>query len=305
MKTIGIRILLSTATSRYRKSMKSNVPTCLLGCSLAALSFAAAAQMPSSSSDAAADDAERRVLSVEELVKLKQNPVSGLKQVLFEANVNPNYPESGKTQGIYSLQVVWPFSINEDYRLITYTIVPQFSVPGPPGESTINGLGDTLINLFATPKKAGALVWGAGPSILLPTRGDPALGSNRLALGPAGLIYYEQKDWSAGLVLQNAWSLGGGSGVNKVNALGAQYLLSYNLPDGWSLYSNATITSNWTKEPSERWTGPVGGGVGKLFFAGKQPISISLQGFYNVVTPTGGPNWSLSFQLAFLFAAPR
>jgi len=93
--------------------MKSNATTCLLGCTLAALAFAAAAQTPASSSDAAADDAEGRALSVEELVKLKQNPVSGLKQILFEANVNPNYPESGKTQGIYSLQAVWPFSIND------------------------------------------------------------------------------------------------------------------------------------------------------------------------------------------------
>ncbi len=62
---------------------------------------------------------------------------------------------------------------------------------------------------------------------------------------------------------------------------------------------------NWTKERSERWTVPVGGGVGKLFYAGKLSISMSLQSFYNVVTPTGGPNWSVNFQLAFLFAAPQ
>jgi hypothetical protein len=285
--------------------MKSNATTCLLGCSLAALAFAAAAQSPASASDAAADDAQGGALSVEELRKLKQNPVSGLKQILFQANVEPNYPDSGKAQGVYSLQAVWPFSINEDYRLVSYTILPYINVPGSAGESTVRGLGDTLINLFVSPKKAGALVWGAGPTILLPTRTEPELGSNRVALGPAGLLYYEQKDWSAGLVLQNAWSLGGASGVNKVNALGAQYLFSYNLPDGWSIYSNATISANWTKEQSERWTVPVGGGVGKLFFVGKLPISVSLQGFYNVVTPTGGPNWSANFQLALLFAAPQ
>jgi hypothetical protein len=139
----------------------------------------------------------------------------------------------------------------------------------------------------------------------LPTRGDPALGSNRVGLGPAALIFYPQEKWSAGLVVQNVWSLGGGSGVNKVDAFGAQYLFSYNLPDGWSLYSNATISSDWTKQQSERWTVPVGGGVGKLFIVDKLPISVSLQGFYNVVTPTDGPNWSMNFQLAFLFAAPQ
>jgi hypothetical protein len=285
--------------------MKSNATTCLPGCSLAALAFAAAAQTPVSASDAPADDAAGRPLSVEQLVKLKQNPVSGLKQILFQANVDPNYPDSGKTQGIYSLQAVWPFSISEDYRLVSYTILPYINVPGSAGESTVKGLGDALINLFLSPKKAGELVWGVGPTILLPTRTEPELGTNRVALGPAGLLYYEQKDWSAGLVLQNAWPLGGGQGVNRVNALGAQYLFSYNLPDGWSIYSNATISANWTKAQSERWTVPVGGGVGKLFFAGKLPISVSLQGFYNVVTPTGGPNWSLNFQLALLFAAPQ
>jgi hypothetical protein len=244
--------------------------------------------------------------SIEELQKLKQNPVSGLKQILFQANVNPKYPGSGKTQGIYSLQAVWPFSLNDDYRLVTYTILPQYHVPAKAGESAINGLGDTLINLFVSPKKKdGALTSGAGPSILLPTRGDPALGSNRVGLGPAALIFYPQEKWSAGLVVQNVWSLGGGSGVNKVDAFGAQYLFSYNLPDGWSLYSNATISSDWTKQQSERWTVPVGGGVGKLFIVDKLPISVSLQGFYNVVTPTDGPNWSMNFQLAFLFAAPQ
>ena len=284
--------------------MKRTATLSLLGFAAATLASTAAAQTPPSSTSETRSESGQ-MPSVEEQVKLKQNPVSGLKQILFQANVNPNFPETGKTQGIYSLQAVWPFSINDDYRLVTYTIVPQYHVPGQDGESALNGLGDTLINLFVSPKKAGALVWGAGPSILLPTRGDPALGSNRVGLGPAALLFYPQEKWSAGLVVQNVWSLGGGSGVNKVDAFGAQYLFSYNLPDGWSLYSNATISSDWTKQQSERWTVPVGGGVGKLFIVDKLPISVSLQGFYNVVTPTGGPNWSMNFQLAFLFAAPQ
>ena len=278
--------------------MKRRAARSLFGCAVAVLALAASASETTSEAG--------QMPSVEELQKLKQNPVSGLKQILFQANVNPNYPDSGKTQGIYSLQAVWPFSLNDDYRLVTYTILPQYHVPAQAGESAINGLGDTLINLFVSPKKKdGALTWGAGPTILLPTRGDAALGSNRVALGPAALLYYEAEKWNAGLVLQNGWSLGNASGINKVNAFGAQYLFSYNLPDGWSIYSNATIASDWTKEQSERWTVPLGGGVGKLFYVGKLPISISLQGFYNVVTPTGGPNWSMNFQLAFLFAAPQ
>jgi len=79
------------------------------------------------------------VPAVAELVKLKQNPVSGLNQIVFEANANPGYPRSGTTQGLHSLQVVWPFSLNEDYRLVSYTILPVLHLPGAPGEGRAGG----------------------------------------------------------------------------------------------------------------------------------------------------------------------
>jgi hypothetical protein len=265
--------------------------------------LAAAAQTPSSDANEPVTDATPQAPSLAELARLKQNPVSGLRQVVLQANVNPNMPGSGRTQGIYSVQPVFPFRINADYRLITYTILPVYNVPGLSGEKSATGLGDTLVNLFVSPIKPGALVWGAGPSILLPTRTDATLGSNRVALGPAVLLFYPSEPWSAGVVLQNGWSLGG-SGFNRVNAFGAQYLFNYNLPDAWYINSNATITSDWTIRSGKRWTVPIGGGVGKIFTIGQQPVSLSLQAFDNVVTPRGGPKWSVSFQFAFLFAAP-
>ena len=242
--------------------------------------------------------------SVEELAKLKQNPVSGLRQVVFQAVVSPEVPVTGKTAGNYSLQPVWPFPLGKDWRLVTYTILPVVQQPGAAGENTIVGLGDTLINLFVSPRKAKKVVWGAGPAILLPTRTNAALGSDRLSLGPAGLLFYAKGAWSVGLVVQNGWSLGG-TGVNKVNAFGAQYLINYNLRKAWYLYSNSTISSNWTADRNNRWTVPVGGGVGKIFMAGKLPLSASLQMFANVVTPSGAPTWGANFQFAFLLGAPQ
>ena len=102
------------------------------------------------------------------------------------------------------------------------------------------------------------------------------------------------------MVLQNAWSLGG-SGANRVNAFAARYILNYNLLDGGYLYSHATFTANWTADSRDRWTVPVGGGFGKVFNIGKQPVSASVQAFSNVVTPSNGPKWTGSFQFAFLF----
>lgn len=128
-------------------------------------------------------------------------------------------------------------------------------LPGASGEDSIVGLGDTLINLYVTPTKTGAVVWGAGPAILLPTRTNPALGSNRLGLGPAMVLYYAKDPWSAGVVLQNVWSLGGGSGINEVNEFGAQY--SFSLPAAHSPTPAGTQTDTppSKNQARRRWEG--------------------------------------------------
>jgi hypothetical protein len=49
---------------------------------------------------------------------------------------------------------------------------------------------------------------------------------------------------------------------------------------------------------------PVGGGVGKIFRIGTQPMNASVQAYYNAVTPNSLPaaDWQLRIQLGFLFA---
>lgn len=238
--------------------------------------------------------------SVEDLAKLKQDPVSGLRQLGFQALISPDVGGSGKTAVGYSIQPVWPFSINEDWKLITYTILPVLQVPGGPGQDTTVGLGDTLLNLFFAPKKPGKIVWGAGPAIQLPTHTDQLLGSDALGLGPTAVVFYAQDKWSAGVVVQNVWSVSGPDS-EEINTFSAQYFLTYNLPDGWFIYSNASITADWLRESRDRWTVPVGGGLGKFFNIGKQPVSLSAQGFYNVVTPRSGSDFTAIVQFSFLF----
>lgn len=238
--------------------------------------------------------------SIDELVKLKQNPVSGLRQVSLDVTLSPNVPVTGGTEGSYSTQIVWPFSMGEDWKLISYTIIPVLQEPRGKGSYDV-GLGNTLINFFAAPAKPdGNFVWGAGPAILLPTHTDSTLGSDRLGLGPSTVFYYAEDQWGAGLVLQNIWSMGG-NGRDEVNAFDAQYFLNYNLPKGWFLYSNASITADWLSPSSDRWTIPVGGGIGKVFTIGKQSASAAIQSLYNAVRADDAPDWALNFQFSLLF----
>jgi hypothetical protein len=45
----------------------------------------------------------------------------------------------------------------------------------------------------------------------------------------------------------------------------------------------------------------IGGGVGKLFRVGTQPINVQLGAYGNVAKPEFGPDWQLRFQIQFLF----
>jgi hypothetical protein len=61
------------------------------------------------------------------------------------------------------------------------------------------------------------------------------------------------------------------------------------------------ITANWEADSDNRWTVPVGGGFGKIFKIGDQPINAQLSGFRNVEHPQYGPEWSMRLQIQFLF----
>ena len=62
-----------------------------------------------------------------------------------------------------------------------------------------------------------------------------------------------------------------------------QPFLNYNLPKGWYL-SSPVITANWEANSDNRWTVPIGGGIGRIFKIGDQPVNAQLTA-YNVVTP--------------------
>jgi hypothetical protein len=61
------------------------------------------------------------------------------------------------------------------------------------------------------------------------------------------------------------------------------------------------ITANWLAAPGQQWVVPVGGGFGRVFKIGDQPVNAQIQGFYNGINPTGAPNWQLRAQLSLLF----
>jgi hypothetical protein len=113
-------------------------------------------------------------MSAEELAKLAQNPVGNLISLPFQNNTNLRFgPEKG-TQNILNIQPVIPISVNNEWNVITRTIVPVVSMPPLfPGDDRTNGLGDTQFTAFLSPASPGKWIWGAGPILQIPTARVP------------------------------------------------------------------------------------------------------------------------------------
>jgi len=77
--------------------------------------------------------------------------------------------------------------------------------------------------------------------------------------------------------------------------------VNYNLPGGWYLITDLISTVNWNASSGNKWTIPLGGGFGKLFKIGNQPINSRIEAYYNIEKPDGGPDWQTVFTFQFLF----
>ena len=240
--------------------------------------------------------------SEDELRKAAQNPMADLISFPIQNNTNFGYGPLDKTQNITNIQPVIPFRLNEDWLLISRTIAPIVYQPELyDGQGSKFGLGDISQSLFLGPTKPGSLIWGAGAVFLLPTATDGRLGTKKWSAGPAVVGLTMRGPWVLGALLQNVWSFAGDGDRADVNLMTLQYFINYNLPDGWYLTSSPINTANWEADSGDRWTIPLGGGVGRLFRIGKLPVNALAQAFYNVEKPDNlGPDWTLRLQVQIL-----
>lgn len=172
-------------------------------------------------------------------------------------------------------------------------------------------MGDITFSAFFSPTDSKKVTWGLGPIFLFPTAtdgplggtsedGGESLGSDKWGAGASFVGLMMPGQWVFGSLLSNVWSFAG-SGERDINLFTWQYFINYNLPKGWYLTSAPIITANWEADSDNTWTIPFGGGVGKLFTIGKQPINTQLAAYYNAEKPEFGPDWQLRFQVQFLF----
>jgi hypothetical protein len=245
-----------------------------------------------------------------DLAKASQNPVAAMISLPFQNNTFFDVGPDDDTANVLNIQPVIPIGIGP-VNLINRTIVPLIYLPdvtaglaelpeGISGGETF-GLGDINYTGFLSPAKSGEITWGVGPSISFPTATDEKLGSEKWSAGPSAVALVQPGPFVVGTLARQLWSFAGDDDRQDVSQLLIQPFVNYNMAGGWFLTSAPIITANWEADSDDTWLVPLGGGGGRVFKIGPQPVNMSLQAYYNVEKPQFGPDWSLRFTVALLF----
>lgn len=127
--------------------------------------------------------------SEEELAKKTQNPIADLISVPFQFNADYGIGAANAAKYTLNIQPVIPFSLSQDWNLITRTIIPLIDAESPTsGGNDKRGLGDILQSFFFTPtKQFNGWMVGAVPALLYASAQDDALGSGKWSAGPTAV----------------------------------------------------------------------------------------------------------------------
>nr|WP_310523324.1 hypothetical protein [Polymorphobacter sp.] len=274
-----------------------------LGKSLAAvcgvlLATSAVAQEAVAGATAPADDAAALALKL-------SNPVASLISVPFQFNFDGGIgPEvNGSRDGeriTLNVQPVIPISLNEDWTLISRTIVPVVWQNNlAPGAGSQFGLGDTVQSLFFSPAKPKGIIWGAGPVFLVPTGTDDLLSGRKWGAGPTGVVLKQAGPLTIGALANHIWSFAGNDSRNDISATFVNPFISYATKGGMSYGVSADITYNWK---GDIWTLPVSANISQITKIGGQLVSIGGALRYYTVANYGSPHgFAGRFTVTLLF----
>jgi hypothetical protein len=243
--------------------------------------------------------------SASALAQQLANPVAALISVPFQLNYDQDIgPEDDGDRWLMNVQPVVPITLNEDWNLISRTILPIVSQSDIyPGAGSQSGLGDVVQSVFFSPKEptAGGWIWGAGPVLLLPTGSDDLLTADQWAAGPTAVVLKQQGPWTYGALANHLWSFAGSDNRSDVDATFLQPFLSYTTPTAWSYALNTESTYDWE---GEQWSVPVNIIVTKVTKVGGQLISVGGGLRYWADSPESGPE-GLGVRLVFTLLFPK
>ncbi len=252
------------------------------------------------------DHALAQGADVNALSKETENPVSRniTLPLRYEGNFD-NGPYNATKNTFEIDQAVIPFSLGDDWALITRTKLPFIEQPPKkPGDHWELGLSNGYTTFFLSPSRGDGFYWGAGPVLYYPSATNMAVGINKWGMGPSvAFLKADRSPWVMGAVINNIWSLGGPPGSSdRTNSLLVNPFISYHFGEGWAVGSSPNVTADWLSKAGQVWTVPVGGGVSKLVRIAGQPVKFAVDSYYNAVRAEASHDtWIIQATVTFVF----
>jgi hypothetical protein len=228
--------------------------------------------------------------SEEQLARQLSNPVASLISVPLQLNFNDGIgPVDEGEQWVLNIQPVIPFSLNDDWNLISRTILPVvYQNEIFPGAGSQTGLSDTVQSLFFSPvaPSASGWIWGVGPVFLVPTGTDDLLSTEKWGAGPTGVMLRQQGQWTYGVLANHIWSFAGDDDRQDINATFLQPFMSFTTPTAWTYSLQTESTYDWE---GSGWQVPIRVNASKVTRIGSQLVSFGGGLSYWIESSDGGP----------------
>lgn len=239
------------------------------------------------------------------LAQQLSNPIADLITVPIQMNYDQDIgPLNDGWKLLTNIQPVIPFTVNENWNLITRTIMPVISQKDIlPGSGSDFGLGDINMSLFFSPKEptSAGLIWGVGPVLLFPTATETLLGGEKWGAGPAVVALTMRGKWTLGLLANHLWSYAGDSDRQDISNTFLQPFVAYTWPNAWTFSVQTETTYNWE---TENWSVPFNIAIAKLVRWGRLPVSLQAGVGYWLDSPDIGPE-GFRFRLQANFVLPK
>jgi hypothetical protein len=274
--------------NRIRAFVAFGLGSLLLG---ASVGFAAFADDEAPPEDQSAD--------ADKLAQALANPVANLWSLQFQFN---NFQlTNDRWNNNLNFQPVMPVGLTKDVNLITRPVIQVYnSVPYTDSlgnEQRTTNFGDWTQLELLSPAHSGHWLLGAGPTFIFPTAGSVYTGQGKWQVGPAVVVAYMTKEYILGIFPQQWWSYAGDASRPNTSQMNLQPIINFFFAGGWNIGYSGNILANWEAPANDRWTVPVGLGVGKVVKFGRLPVKISLAGQYMVTQPDPvGQKWNVQIQ---------
>lgn len=236
-----------------------------------------------------------------DLAQQLSNPVADLISVPLQFNLDEGIGPNDVSRQVLNIQPVLPFSISDDWNLISRTIIPVvWQEAIVPGDKDREGFGNVVQSVFLSPKAptAGGLIWGAGAVISVPTATDD-LGPDQWAAGPTAVALRITGPLTMGALANHLWSFTNNDVYGEQSLSFIQPFISYTTPTATSLTLNTESTYDWA---NDQWSVPINATVAQLLPVFGRPVSFAAGVRYWAEAPENGPEgWGLRATVTYLF----